>query len=275
MHSSFRNGNNNSLNNNNINYNNSNNNYANNNINYSSNNFQNPQNQLNNNRMIIEDNNLSSEEEQNQNMKRNNRPYKREADEESAFSFFSTFQDFKNSPLYKNRKQICFNVLISFLILVLAIGILYFIFNSFETITNFFADFFNLLMDPRRIIQIIFGFISTLLFGSLRYFYITIPLIALIIFMIFSFKKYIFEKRCKEIIKKIEEYLRNNQNRGENNIISEDDIFKLFVQGYGVSYTRFIEKYIKTLRNMRRNETTMKLNGKKVNGKEFYYWTLD
>ena len=276
MNSSIRSGNNNSNNYSNLNYNNSNfnnKNFNGSNINYSNSNYQNQQN--NNNRMIIEDNNLLNEEELNQNRNNNNQNYKREQDEESAFSFFSTFQDFKNSPLYKNRKQICFNILISFLILIFAIGLLYFIFNCFESITNFFSEFFQIITDPRRFIQIILGFISTLLFGSVRYFYITIPLIVLIVLMFLALRKYIFQKRCREIIKKIQEYLNNNQSMGGNNIIYEDDIFKKFVQGYGISYEQFKKRYLKYLDKLRRDETNMKIYGQKINGKDILYWGLN
>ena len=93
--------------------------------------------------------------------------------------------------------------------------------------------------------------------------------------MFLALKKYIFQKRCREIIKKIQEYLNNNQSSGGNNIIYEDDIFKKFVQGYGISYEQFKKSYLKYLDKLRRDETNMKIYGQKINGKDIRYWGLN
>ena len=93
--------------------------------------------------------------------------------------------------------------------------------------------------------------------------------------MIKYYKKYIFEKRCKEILQKIFEHLINNRNRGEENIIYEDEIYNRYVKIYGISHDEFIKKYIKVLREMKRNNPKLSLHGKEVNGKGVFYWSLD
>lgn len=229
------------------------------------------QNQNNKNqRMIIEEQNQSMfPDDENKNI--TYQPSRREPDEESTFSIFSTFKDFKNSSLYKNRKQICFNLLISLIVFLIAIGSLNFIYNCWDSISNFFTEFFNILIDPKRITEGIFGFFSSVLFSSIRYFYIVIPLIAFIVWMVILGKKYLFKRRCKEILKKILEYLKNNENR-ENNIIYEEEIYRRFVQGNGVSYEYFINRYIPVMYKLRRDYPLKTYNT--INGKNTKYWAL-
>ena len=225
----------------------------------------------NDQRMIIEEQN-QSQFPIDENRSENNQQYKREPDEESSFSMFSVFKDFKNSPLYKNRKEICFNLILSLIVILAAIGALFLIYKTWDSITNFFAEFFKALTEPQRIIEGIWGFISSIIFGSIRYFYISIPLILLIVVFVIYLRKYLFKKRCKKIMEKILEYLKNNENR-ENNIITEDDIYTQFVQGYGVSYKEFKNKYMKQLDRMRR-DYSLKAHSNEINGKKVNYWDL-
>jgi len=186
----------------------------------------------------------------------------REPDEESNYSIFSTFRDFKNSPLYKNRKQICFNMLLSFIILTLVIGGFYLL-----------ASFWDLLTDPKSVVEGIFGFISSLFFGCINNFYITIPMIILIFVMIIIIKHYIFKKQCKEIFRKIMDDLADKSNRNTgNNVISEDDIYKRYVQNLGVKIEVFKKKYLPVLRKMRRNEQRLKTYYDTVNGAQIIFW---
>ena len=224
----------------------------------------------NNNMMEIEDsrqNNLLNEQNQ---ISKNNQRYRRKPDQESRFSFFS---DFKNTNLYKNRKQICFNILFAFLILCFVVGTLYSINKYSDSISEFFRRLFN---EPGRIAEASYGFISSLLWGSINYFYINILLIILFFFMIRYYKKYSFEKRCKEILQNIFRHLINNQSKGEENIIYEDEIYTRYVKIYGISHDEFIYKYIKILREMRRNEPRLKLHAQEIKGKKpVFYWSLD
>ena len=249
-----------STNNNNNNFNNDKNYNINNNFSFNSNN---PFNQNTNNnysrRVIIEEQNPSTLLSNGEEIQNNNY---REPDEESNYSIFSTFKDFKNSYFYKNRKQICFNIVISFIILSLVIVGFYLL-----------SSFWDILTDPRSIIEGIFGFISSLFFGSIRYFYITIPIILLIIFLIIIVKKYMFKKRCKEIFKKIVDNLIKERNSG--NTICEDEIFRRYVQNFGINYEEFIKKYLPALRKMRRNDNRLKSYSERVNGKDITYWELN
>ena len=156
----------------------------------------------NDQRMIIEEQN-QSQFPIDENQSENNQSYKREPDEESSFSMFSVFKDFKNSPLYKNRKEICFNLLLSLIVILAAIGALFLIYKTWDSITDFLAEFFKALTEPQRIIEGIWGFISSIIFGSVRYFYISIPLILLIVVFVIYLRKYLFKKRCKQIMEKI------------------------------------------------------------------------
>jgi hypothetical protein len=192
-----------------------------------------------------------------------NRPYKREPDEESNLSLFSTF---KNSPLYKNRREICINVSIAFIVICFAIGAL-------SLIVKFWDAIMDVLMNPRRLfVDGIFGFISSLFFGSIRYFYITIPLILLIIFLILYFRRYRVKKICEEILKKIRDDLMNGPN-----IIYQDDFYKKYAESYGISEKEFREKYLPVLKRMRRRQDlNMKIAEEMTdNGKTVSYWFLN
>lgn len=257
----------------------SNNNNINNNLNNSNNNYKN-YNEFNSNynqrnqRMITEiprQTILSTGEEIQDNQINFNNYNKIESDEESEFSMFSTIRNFKNTSLYKNRKHICINVLIALLILCFAIGFLYLINSSWDSISNFFSDFFNLITDPRRlIVDGIFGFLSSLFFGAIRHFYVIIILIALIILMIYLYREYTFNKRCKEIFKKVFNELRNS---GINSTISEDDIYRRYVQGFGISYEIFKKKYLPVLKKMRIDEPSLKrFTNRDNNGQNITFW---
>lgn len=257
----------------------SNNNNINNNLNNSNNNYKN-YNEFNSNynqrnqRMTTEiprQTILSTGEEIQDNQINFNNYNKIESDEESEFSMFSTIRNFKNTSLYKNRKHICINVLIALLILCFAIGFLYLINSSWDSISNFFSDFFNLITDPRRlIVDGIFGFLSSLFFGAIRHFYIIIILILLIILMIYLYREYTFNKRCKEIFKKVFNELRNS---GINSTISEDDIYRRYVQGFGISYEIFKKKYLPVLKKMRIDEPSLKrFTNRDNNGQNITFW---
>ena len=151
----------------------------------------------------------------------------RDPDEVSNFSFFSKFKNIKNYPFYKNGKLICFHTILLILILSFAIGILHLINYSLENI----SDYFEIFTEPLRLIESIFSFISAILFGTINYFYITIPLIIFAAYGYYYFKKYFLRKRIKEIFQKIKEDLINdNSISNENKTISEDNIYSKYVK---------------------------------------------
>ena len=181
-------------------------------------------------------------------------------DEESNFSFLSAFSSFKN-----NSKQIFSHVLTGFIIICLALGILYLYRIFSESIHGFFSYIFERVMHPGEIIS------ST--FGILRNYWYIIPIILICLIIIISLlKNYKLKKRCEEIMKKIVEDLSNDE---ENRTISEEDIFRKYVQGYGISYKKFIKSYLPILRNLRRKNNRLKIFNEIIDGKEMMFWELN
>ena len=207
-------------------------------------------------------------------MQNNSNIRQREPDEESNFSIFSTF---KNSPLFKDREEICKNLIISLIIIIFAIVTLSLAIKFWDSITNFFYEFFNMLLDPRRlIVDGIFGFISSLFFGSIHYFYITFPLIAIIIFLVIYIRKYNIKKNCEKIYKKMYQDLVNGQNNNEMNFIYEDDLYKKYAANFGISEKEFKRSYLPVLNKMRRRENKMKVSEQRDNnGKKVVFWHLN
>jgi len=182
----------------------------------------------------------------------------KEPDEESTISFFSSFSSFKNS------KQICIHVLTGFIIICLAFGLLYLYRIFSESINDFFSNVFEILTHPGQIISSTFGYI-------IDYWYIIPIILIFLIIFISLWKRYELKKRCKEIIKKIEEDLSKES---EDYRISEDDIYIKYVQGYGISVEKFRKKYLPILRKMRRNNRRLKNSSEKIGGKEIIFWHI-
>ena len=175
-------------------------------------------------------------------------------------------QDNQENPPNK-RGPFDESTLVSLVIVVITIGQIFLIYKYWDSIVD-------ILTNPGRIIHAIFGFVSSLLFGSISRWYIIIPLILLIVVMVVLYQQYVFKNRCKEIIKKIKQHLLNNQNTGENNNLTENDIYQRFVQNYGISYEEFKRKYIKALRNLRRDVPRLKMIANN-NGKDEMIWYLN
>lgn len=243
---------------------------------YSTNNNQINLNNYNNKKTILIENqrspNLSNE---NNNIIYNNGD-QREKEQKSIFSIFRNFNKIKKYPFYKNKKFICFHLIILLLIICFTIAILNFISYSWDSITEFFSDFLDLLMDPRNLFQAIFNFFSSLFFGSIHYFYITIPLIILGVLLYLYIKRYYFKKKIEEIFKKIiQDMKRNISNNNQSITIYEDDIYKIYFQNKGISYKRFVKKYLPILRKMVKNEPNVNIHSIKDNEKEIYLWKLN
>ena len=265
--SNLRNSNSNQFRNNNYSNNNNNNNYINNN-NYNSGNMN-----QNSQRMNIEPNHQPpvSYRQQIPSGINNNINQIREPDEESEFSVFSTFRKLKNTPFYKNRKHICINIALSLLIICLVIGFLKLINAYWDSITEYFSDLGN-----RGFVDAVIDFTSSIFSGAFRYFYITIPLILLIFLIVLALKGYLINKRCEEIFRNIVNDLRNGNIRSGNRYLSYDDIYRDYVQKYGVSKEEFKKKYIKVLEGMRRNTSGMKkCNLRDNNGNDILIWEYD
>ena len=263
--SNLRNSNSNQFRNNNYNNNNNNYNYSNNN-NYNSGNMN-----QNSQRMNIEPNHqppVSYRQEIPSGINNNNINQRREPDEESEFSVFSTL---RKLPLYKNRKHICVNIVLSLLIICLVIGFLKLINTYWDSITDYFSELWN-----RGFVDAIFGFISSVFFGAVNYFYITIPLIILIFLFVLALKNFLISKRCEEIFNNIVNDLRNGTTRSGNRYLSYDDMFRDYAMKYGISKEEFQKKYIKELERKRRKKSGMKKsNLKDNNGNDIIIWEYD
>ena len=198
----------------------------------------------------------------------------RDPDELSTFSFFSTFSNLKNYPFYKNRKFICLHTIILILILCFTIAILQLITYSWDSIIDFFSNFFELLLDPGRLIEVIGSFFSSIFFGAINYYYITIPLLIFAFIAYIRLKKYLFKQKIKELLNKIIKDLNNNSISNENRAISEDNIYEKYLKNNGVSYREFRQKYIPAMKKMKRNEPRLKLSSIINNNKEIVFWEL-
>lgn len=191
----------------------------------------------------------------------------REPDEISTFSIFSNLRNLRNYPFYKNRKIILFHLIIVILILCFAICFLSFINNSWDSIVDFFYNFFQLLIDPVRLIQSIGSFFASIFFGAINNLFIIIPLIIACFLGFNYYKKYALKKRIKEIFKKIVRDLSNNSISNQRTI-SEDDIYQRYLKNEGISYKEFNDKYLPVLRKLRRNENGLKIYN--IDGKVFW-----
>ena len=215
-----------------------------------SNNYtQNPDNRYqNDNRRNI--NNISNSDNDNENMK------VREPEEESNFSLFSGFSSFKNN------KQIYCHILTGAIIICLACGF-YYLYRIFsEQINDFFSLIFDTLTHPGQLLSTGYGY--------LRAYWYIIPLI--LIFMIIAlslWKRYQFKKRCKDIMKKIVEDLSKEE--GER-VISEEDIYRRYVQQYGISWEKFRKRYLPLLAKMRSKNRKLKTFSEIVEGKNVVFW---
>ena len=230
------------------------------------------QNKLNNSPIISENNpTLLNNNDENNYIEKNE--IKKDSDEVSTFSLFSAFDQFKKYPIYKNRKFILIHLLILLSILCLVISLFNVINNSWESICNIFSNILNFFSDPKYIFDTIVSYISSLFLVPINYWYITIPIIILAVVFYFFIKRYLFKKRCNDIFEKIVKDLRENENRA----ISEEDICLKYSKMYGISYNKFVKKYLPRLQKLRRNDENnrLKLSSLNNNEKEYIFWELN
>ena len=230
------------------------------------------QNKQNNPPKISENNpTLLNKNEENNYVEKNE--IKKDSDEVSTFSLFSAFDKFKKYPIYKNRIFIIIHLLILLAILCLVISLFHVINNSWESICNLFSNILNFFSDPKYIFDTIISYISSLFLIPINYWYITIPIIILAVVFYLFIKRYIFKKRCNEILEKIVNDLRESENRA----ISEEDICLKYSKMYGISYNKFVKKYLPRLQKLRRNDENnrLKLSSVNNNEKEYIFWELN
>ena len=207
--------------------------------------YQEPENQINNKNHLVQ--NIIPNTENIENTK---------SDVESNFSFFSGFSTFKN------KKQICFHILTGFIVICLALGLLYLYREFSESINEFFSNIYSTISHPGEIINSVFSL--------LRNYWYLIPIILICLIIIISIlKRYKLRKRCEEIFRKILDDLRTDD---ENRSISEEDIYRKYVQGYGISWKKFEKNYLPILRKMRGKNHKLKEFSENIEGKPVKFW---
>ena len=230
------------------------------------------QNKQNNPPKISENNpTLLNKNEENNYVEKNE--IKKDSDEVSTFSLFSAFDKFKKYPIYKNRIFIIIHLLILLAILCLVISLFHVINNSWESICNLFSNILNFFSEPKYIFDTIISYIFSLFLIPINYWYITIPIVILAVVFYLFIKRYLFKKRCNKILEKIVNDLRESENRA----ISEEDICLKYSKMYGISYNRFVKKYLPRLQKLRRNDgnNRLKLSSVNNNEKEYIFWELN
>ena len=194
----------------------------------------------------------------------------KDVDEVSTFSFFSAFSNYKQS---NSLTFLLIHLLILLVIFCLFCCLFTSLDNSWDHITSFFSTILEYLSDPKRILGIIISFISSIIMVPINNWKISIPIIFFIVVFYFFMKKYLFKKRCKEIIEKIVMELSENNN--DNRRISEEDICKRYSQMYGISYNRFLKRYLPQIHKLRRNDNRLKLISVINDEKEYIFWELN
>ena len=132
---------------------------------------------------------------------------------------------------YKILRQVVYHTLFGFITISLALLFLY--------IYRIYSEEIN------KIISLIVGSISNL---NINWLITEFILIFAFLFLITKLiKKNKISKRCKEIIKKIKK-----DNEGNNEELSDEEIYRKFVENYGVNYELFQKSYLPILKKFKK-----------------------
>ena len=132
---------------------------------------------------------------------------------------------------YKILRQIVYHTLFGFITISLALLFLY--------IYRIYSEEIN------KTISLILGRISNL---NLNWLITAFILIFAFLFLITKLiKKNKISKRCKEIIKKIKK-----DNEGNNEELSDEEIYRKYVENYGVNYELFQKSYLPILKKFKK-----------------------
>ena len=132
---------------------------------------------------------------------------------------------------YKILRQVVYHTLFGFITISLALLFLY--------IYRIYSEEIN------KTISLILGRISNL---NLNWLITAFILIFAFLFLITKLiKKNKISKRCKEIIKKIK---KNNE--GNNEELSDEEIYRKYVENYGVNYELFQKSYLPILKKFKK-----------------------
>ena len=132
---------------------------------------------------------------------------------------------------YKILRQVVYHTLFGFITISLALLFLY--------IYRIYSEEIN------KTISLILGRISNL---NLNWLITAFILIFAFLFLITKLiKKNKISKRCKEIIKKIKK-----DNEGNNEELSDEEIYRKYVENYGVNYELFQKSYLPILKKFKK-----------------------
>ena len=178
----------------------------------------------------------------------------------TSISLFSTFSSFSIiNSLKMQYKEILRQILLGFIIICAAFGFLY-IYRIFsEPINNFFSLLINLLSNS----------------GSffLNYWYVIPFILIFVILILFLYKHSKIKKCCKEIIKKIKSDLKkeNNNYNNNNRNLSEDDIYRRYVQDLGINKKKFKKSYLPVIKKLVKKDKNLKIFEDNVDGKKMIF----
>ena len=132
---------------------------------------------------------------------------------------------------YKILRQIVYHTLFGFITISLALLFLY--------IYRIYSE------EVNKIISLILGRISNF---NINWLVTAFILIFAFLFLITKLiKKNKISKRCKEIIKKIKK-----DNEGNNEELSDEEIYRKYVENYGVNYELFQKSYLPILKKFKK-----------------------
>ena len=132
---------------------------------------------------------------------------------------------------YKILRQVVYHTLFGFITISLALLFLY--------IYRIYSEEIN------KTISLILGRISNL---NLNWLITAFILIFAFLFLITKLiKKNKISKRCKEIIKKIKK-----DNEGNNEELTDEEIYRKYVENYGVNYELFQKSYLPILKKFKK-----------------------
>ena len=132
---------------------------------------------------------------------------------------------------YKILRQVVYHTLFGFITISLALLFLY--------IYRIYSEEIN------KIISLIVGRISNL---NINWLITAFILIFAFLFLITKLiKKNKISKRCKEIIKKIKK-----DNEGNNEELTDEEIYRKYVENYGVNYELFQKSYLPILKKFKK-----------------------
>ena len=152
-------------------------------------------------------------------------------------------------------KEILRQILLGFIITAFGFLYIYRIFS--EPINNFFSLLINLLSNSGAFF--------------LNYWYVIPFILIFVILILFLYKHSKIKKCCKEIIKKIKSDLKKENNNYNNRNLSEDDIYRRYVQDLGINKKKYKKSYLPVIKKLVKKDKNLKLFEDNVDGKKMIF----